>query len=171
MNTAIPDAAGNALAAAARPRSAAAHARTALLAGGAAATIDILFAFAFFGWQLGVTPQRVLQSVASGLLGPAAYSGGAAAATLGLVAHYFILIVAAATYLAAAQRLPMLNRRAVQCGLAFGVAIYVAMTFVIVPLSAAHMRPLTMNAVSIGQFAIHPVLGLAIALIVRARSR
>ena len=170
MNTAIPHAAGTAIAAA-RPRTAAAHALTALLAGGAAATIDILFAFAFFGWQLGATPQRVLQSVASGLLGPAAFTGGAAAAALGLAAHYGILIVAAAFYLAASLRLAGLNRRPLAGGVAFGVAIYIAMTFVIVPLSAAHMRPLTVNMVSIGQFAIHPVLGLAIALVVRARSR
>jgi uncharacterized membrane protein YagU involved in acid resistance len=148
-----------------------ASALTALIAGFAAATIDIVFAFAFFGWQLGVTPQRVLQSVASGLLGTDAFTGGAAAAAVGFVAHYAILIVAAAIYVLATRRLPALNRHAVASGVAFGIAIYVAMTFVIVPLSAAHMRPLTLNGVTIGQFLIHPVLGLAIALIVRARSR
>jgi len=37
--------------------------RTVLLAGIAAATIDIVFAFEFFGALLGITPVRVLQSV------------------------------------------------------------------------------------------------------------
>lgn len=144
---------------------------TVLLAGAAAATIDILFAFAFFGWQLGITPLRVLQSVASGLYGPASFQGGWATGLVGLVAHYCILIVAAGCYYLASLRLPVLNRRAVLCGLAFGIALYVVMTFVIVPLSAARMRPLTLTVVSVGQFLIHPVLGLAIAFIVRRASR
>lgn len=142
---------------------------TVLLAGCAAATIDIVFAFVFFGWQLGITPTRVLQSVASGLYGPASYEGGMPTAAAGLLAHYFILIVAAWWYYLASRRIGLLNRHYVVCGVLFGIAIYVAMTFVIVPLSAARMRPLTWNAVTVGQFLIHPVLGLAIAAIVRRR--
>lgn len=141
--------------------------RTVLLAGSTAATIDILFAFAFFGWQLGITPLRVLQSVATGWYGRASFEGGIASAALGLVSHYFILIVAAGVYLAASRGIAVLNRHAIACGIAFGIGIYLAMTFVIVPLSAAPMRSPALNIVSIGQFLIHPFLGLAIALIVR----
>jgi hypothetical protein len=143
---------------------------TVLLAGCAGATIDILFAFAFFGWQLGVTPTRVLQSVASGLYGRASYDGGLSTAATGLLAHYFIVIVAAWWYYLASRRIPALNRHYVVCGVLFGLAIYVVMTFVIVPLSAARMLPLTWNAVTIGQFLIHPVIGLAIAAIVKKRA-
>jgi hypothetical protein len=67
----------------------------------------------------------------------------------------------------ASRRLPLLNRSPLACGVAFGLAIYVAMTFVIVPLSATPARALTLSVVSVGQFLIHPVLGVAIALIVR----
>jgi hypothetical protein len=141
--------------------------RTVLLAGGVAATIDILFAFVFFGWQLGITPLHVLQSVATGWYGRASFNGGIASAAVGLASHYLILIVAAGVYLAASRAIAFVNRHAVACGIAFGVGIYLAMTFVIVPLSAAPMRPPSLNLVSIGQFLIHPVLGLAIALIVR----
>ena len=145
--------------------------RTVLLAGCAAATIDILFAFAFFGWQLGITPLRVLQSVASGLFGPASFRGGWATGAAGLLAHYCILIVAAGCYYLASLRVAFLNRHAVAAGLAFGIAIYLAMTFVIVPLSAAPMRPPALNVVSAGQFLIHPLIGLAIALLVRGARR
>lgn len=144
--------------------------RTVLLAGCAAATIDIVFAFVFFGAMAGVTPQRVLQSVASGLYGAASFEGGMTTATVGLIAHYCILTVAAWFYYLASLRLPALNRRAVICGVLFGLAIYVAMTFVIVPLSAAPARPLRLSVASVGQFLIHPFLGLAIALIVRRGS-
>jgi hypothetical protein len=141
--------------------------RTVLLAGAVAATIDLVFAFVFFGWQLGITPLRVLQSVATGWYGRASFEGGIASAAVGLVSHYLILMVAASLYLAASRGIAFVNRHAIACGLGFGVAIYLAMTFVIVPLSAAPMRSPALNVVSIGQFLIHPVLGLAIALIVR----
>jgi hypothetical protein len=141
--------------------------RTILIAGCTAATIDLLFAFAFFGWQLGITPIRVLQSVASGFFGTASYSGGATTAAIGFIAHYSILIVAASFFWFASRRLPFLVRWPIVAGMLFGVCVYCAMTFVIVPLSAARMRALSWSAVTIGQFLIHPVLGVAIALIVR----
>jgi hypothetical protein len=141
--------------------------RTVLLAGCAAATIDIVFAFVFFGWTLGITPVRVLQSVASGWYGRASFDGGLTTASVGLVSHYFILIVAAWFYYLASRRLALLNRSPLACGIAFGVAIYIAMTFVIVPLSATPARALTLSVVSAGQFLIHPVIGVAIAMIVR----
>jgi hypothetical protein len=143
--------------------------RTVLLAGCAAATIDLVFAFIFFGWTLGVSPVRILQSVASGLYGRASFDGGLTTAAVGFIAHYFILIVAAWWYWLASRRLPQLNRRWVASGIAFGLAIYVVMTFIVVPLSAAARgTPTTINV--IGQFLIHPVIGVAIAAIVRRRA-
>jgi hypothetical protein len=143
--------------------------RTVLLAGCVAATIDIVFAFVFFGWTLGITPVRVLQSVATGWYGRASFEGGLTTAAVGLVSHYFILIVAAWFYYLASRRLSLLNRAPLVSGIAFGVAVYIAMTFVIVPLSATPARALTLSIVSAGQFLIHPVIGIAIAMIVRNR--
>jgi hypothetical protein len=143
--------------------------RTLLLAGCAAATIDLVFAFIFFGATLGVTPVRILQSVASGLYGRASFDGGLTTAAVGFIAHYLILIVAAWWYWLASRRLPQLNRHWVASGIAFGLAIYVVMTFIVVPLSAAARgTPTTINV--IGQFLIHPVIGVAIAAIVRRRA-
>jgi Na+/phosphate symporter len=141
--------------------------RTVLLAGCAAATIDIVFAFVFFGWTLGITPVRVLQSVATGWYGRASFEGGLTTAAVGLASHFFILIVAAWFYYLASRRLPLLNRAPLAGGIAFGIAIYIAMTFVIVPLSATPARALTLSIVSVGQFLIHPVIGIAIAIITR----
>ncbi len=145
--------------------------RTVLLAGLAGATIDIVFAFLFFGWTIGISPLRVLQSVATGWYGRASFDGGLVTAAVGLVSHFFILIVAAWFYYLASRRLPLLNRSPLACGVAFGIAIYVAMTFVIVPLSATPARALTLSVVSVGQFLIHPVIGVAIAMIVQRRAR
>jgi hypothetical protein len=112
----------------------------AIFAGGAiAATLDIVFAFVYYGSH-GVTPIRNLQSIASGLLGSAAFKGGVAAAALGLFAHFFILISAAAIFYLASRKLTWLVRQPVIAGVLYGVAIFLAMNLVIVPLSACPFK-------------------------------
>jgi hypothetical protein len=138
---------------------------TILLAGATAATIDILFAFVFYGLRAGLTPVRVLQSVASGLFGRASFEGGMATAAVGLVAHYAILIVAAWWYYLAARRMQALARHPLGYGALYGAAIYAFMHFVVVPLSAA--PAFKFNLVNQAcEFVNHLVLGVAIALIV-----
>lgn len=72
--------------------------------------LDIVEPIVFYGLR-GVAPIRILQSIASGLLGPSAYQGGVPTAALGLVLHFFIAFVAAAVYFGASLRLPALVRR------------------------------------------------------------
>lgn len=104
-------------------------------AGLLAGSLDLLYVFVFHGLR-GVSPERILQYIASGLQGAAAFQGGYASAALGAVAHYFILIVAAALYLAASRRLTWLVGQAAAAGILYGAAIYLMMRFVVVPLSA-----------------------------------
>jgi hypothetical protein len=109
----------------------------AILAGGlTGGAFDITYAFITWG-LLGMSPIRIGQSVAAGLLGrEAALSGGVATGILGLFLHFSIAIVMAAVYYAAATRMPLLVKRAVACGIAYGLALYVVMNFVVMPLSA-----------------------------------
>jgi len=142
-----------------------------LIGGGLAATFDIIYAFVMSA-QSGISPTRVLQSVASGWLGQQAFDGGRPAAALGLLSHYGILFVAAALYLAASRRFPVLWNRAVICGLVFGVGVYLFMNFVVVPLSAVPFEfSYTPSKLAQG-FLSHSVLvGLPIALAIRRYSR
>jgi len=98
--------------------------------------LDILDAFIFFGLR-GVTPVRILQSIASGVLGRAAYQGGTRTAALGLALHFVIALGVVAAYLIATRLAPALNRRPVIYGALYGIAVYVVMNFVIVPMSHA----------------------------------
>jgi hypothetical protein len=142
-----------------------------LVGGGLAATFDILYAFVISAPR-GVSPTRVLQSVASGLLGNRAFEGGTTAAAVGLLAHYGILFAAAALYLAASRRLPWLRERAMLCGLAFGVGVYLFMNFVVVPLSAVPFEIKYAPASLLQGFVSHAILvGLPIALAVRRFTR
>lgn len=108
----------------------------AILVGGAiAGALDITYAIVFSGFR-GVSALRVLQSVASGLLGPAAYDGGLPVAILGLCLHFFIAFSAAAIFYIASRRLPLLVRQAVVAGILYGVVVYAVMNLVVIPLSA-----------------------------------
>jgi hypothetical protein len=101
---------------------------------------DITFAFVVSGLR-GVGPVRVLQSVASGLLGAAARDGGLWTAALGAALHFLIALGWAAVFRLASRRLKVLVRRPVVCGLLYGAFVYCFMYFVVLPLSAAYFKP------------------------------
>src|SRR3546814_18503 len=107
------------------------------LAGIVAGPLDLIYASTFLGIQKGLSPLQFLQSVAAGWLGRATYEGGYPAALLGLVSHYGIAITMAAVFYLACKRWPALARKPVLSGSLYGIALYVAMTYVVVPLSNA----------------------------------
>ncbi len=111
----------------------------ALVWGGLAAGIgDSLLALSLYRVPLVV----IYQSVASGLLGRGAYQGGLATAALGMFLHFFIATTAAAVYVGASRKLPLLLRQPAPCGLGFGTAVYFFMKYVVLPLSAvARLTP------------------------------
>jgi uncharacterized membrane protein YagU involved in acid resistance len=141
---------------------------TILLAGVVSATFDLMFAFIFYGLRVDVTPVRILQTIGSGWLGMSSFEGGLTSATLGAVSHYFILIVAAAMYWFASRRLAIIGRHPVLCGVLFGALIYIAMHYVVLPLSAA--PAMGFNLVNAGcEFVNHLVLGTIISMIIVRR--
>jgi hypothetical protein len=98
--------------------------------------LDAVDALVFFGLR-GASPVRVLQSIASGLLGRSAFAGGLRTAALGLLLHFFIAFVIVAVFLYASRRFPVLVRAPIVSGLMYGVAVYGVMNYIVVPLSAA----------------------------------
>ena len=99
-------------------------------------TLDIADAFVFFGLRSGATPVRILQSIASGWLGRSAYGGGAGAAALGAITHYFIAFGIVATYFAVSRHVAVLTRHPIACGIVYGLLVYLFMNRVVIPLSA-----------------------------------
>lgn len=118
-----------------------------------------------------MSPVRIFQSVASGLLGSAAFKGGAPTAVLGLCLHFFIATIAATVFYLGSLRLRLLVRRPVVAGAAYGVAVYLFMNHLVLPLSAVAKRPFVLST-ALGMVAIHiACVGLPIAFIVRRYSR
>lgn len=99
-------------------------------------TLDLLDALIFFTAR-GAKPIRIVQAIASGLLGPAAFQGGLRTALLGVCLHYFIAFSIVATFILASWRWPDLRRRPFLWGPVYGVGVYLVMNLIVVPLSAA----------------------------------
>jgi hypothetical protein len=137
----------------------------------AVGTLDILDAFIFFGLR-GARPIRILQSIAAGLLGREAFNGGWGTAALGLALHVFIALVIVLVFLAASQHMPVLTRHAVAAGVLYGISVYLVMTFVVVPASAAGGRGLPAWPVALNGVLIHMFGGgLPASLAARAAAR
>jgi hypothetical protein len=141
-----------------------------LSAGFACGVLDITAALVVYG-RFGLKPVRLLQGIASGLLGPKAFSGGLATALLGLLCHFLIAFGAAAAYLAASRSLGLLIDHPVISGVLYGVAVYFFMNRIVLPLSAAAKRPFSMQMMLIGVVIHIFCVGLPISLMVRRFSR
>jgi hypothetical protein len=109
--------------------------RAVAVGGSIAGALDILFAIGFAAFN-GRTPEWLLQTVATGLLGEDAYAGGWSAAALGLAAHFALSYGWAALFVTTAGRVPRLVEKPVLYGLLFGVLVFFAMRLVVLPLSA-----------------------------------
>ncbi|HEX6899706.1 MAG TPA: hypothetical protein VF789_08335 [Thermoanaerobaculia bacterium] len=135
-------------------------------------TLDILDAFLFFYLYREVSPIRILQSIAAGVLGRESFQGGIPTAALGLLLHYFIAFMVVLTYWLASRRMPGLAHRPLLYGLLYGLAVYVVMNFVVVPLSAAGSGiRIPATPVLINGLLIHALgVGLPSALFARAAS-
>jgi hypothetical protein len=148
--------------------------RAVVLGGLTVGALDILDAFVFFGLRSGATPQRILQSIASGLIGrQAATQGGLQTAVLGAVLHFFIATMIALVYLLASRRWRVLTAKPIVCGILYGLVVYAVMNYVVVPLSAIGggvriaATPVLINGLLIHAFGV----GLPSALFARAAAR
>lgn len=123
-----------------------------LVGGAAAGTLDQIAAFV----SNGLNAPRV---VAAGLLGPHVIPGSHPAIwILGLVLHFFIAFSAAAVYCLASLKLDFLKKHFVVCGLFFGIAVFLVMYFVVMPLCAFHYKgPYTLSTL-LQAVSVHMVL-------------
>ena len=100
-------------------------------------TFDALDAIVFFGLRSHTKPIRIFQSIASGLLGKASFSGGMHSAALGVAIHYIIALSIASVFIGASRLVPALARHAVPFGFAYGLGVFAFMNLVVIPLSAS----------------------------------
>ncbi|MDT4966804.1 MAG: hypothetical protein QOJ64_1541 [Acidobacteriota bacterium] len=142
-----------------------------LWAGLIAGTLDITGAIVISAFR-GTMPIKVLQSVASGLLGAASYEGGLTTALLGLGLHFVIATGAATVFCFASTIFRFLVRQPIISGVIYGIAVYLFMNFVVLPLSPFPQgAPVPISRRIIGLLVIIFCVGLPISLIVRQFSK
>ena len=136
-----------------------------------AGTMDITAAILTYKVRNNVPPIRILQSVASGLLGKDAYAGGAKTAALGLFLHFVIAFGATTVFYLASRKMPWLVPNAVIAGILYGMIVQQFMQQVVLPLSAFHKAPFNFSALIIGLITHILCVGLPIALSVKRFSK
>jgi hypothetical protein len=142
-----------------------------LLATLVAGTLDLLSAFVFSGIN-GVAPTVVLRSVASGPFGDAMRNGGNAAAMTGLVVHFTIMSIMVGAFVLAAGRVSWLMAHPVLSGFVYGIALYLLMYWVVLPMRWPMAFPKTaLWPVANALFSHIVCVGLPIALIVARRHK
>jgi glucan phosphoethanolaminetransferase (alkaline phosphatase superfamily) len=118
----------------------------------------------------GVGPTRVFQFVASGLLGRDSFRGGIKTVWLGVLLHFIIAFGVAAIYYLASRKLPILIQRAILCGLCgmiYGVMVYFAMQYLVLPFSAVTKGPFSLTGMLQGVIIHMFFVGLPAALVAR----
>jgi hypothetical protein len=127
--------------------------------------LDALDAIIVFGLRSGVSPIRIFQGIASGLIGREAFAGGVSTALLGAGLHFVIAGGIVATGLAISRLWTPLASRPFVFGPVYGIAVYLAMNLVVIPLSAIGATSFTTFSVVNGVL-IHVVgVGIPAALV------
>jgi len=134
-----------------------------------AGILDITSAFVIAGIK-GTGSIRMLQGIASGLLGPRSFEGGFATGGLGLAIHFFIALVAATVFYATSRKIGFLTQQPVVAGLLYGIAVYLVMYWIVIRLVFPNAHPSLsrdVTAVLVHMF----LIGLPISLIVSLCSK
>jgi len=135
---------------------------TLLLGGLAVGILDITDAMVFWWFRLGLTPIRILQSVAAGLFGrDAAIAGGVQTAFIGMVIHFTIALSVVTACYFLGRRIPLVRERPVLAGAIYGVGVFLFMYGVVMPLSRAGAPRWALSVPMLNNVLIH-IFGVGI---------
>lgn len=140
--------------------------RPILVGGLVAGALDLIAAFIIFGW-------KVPDAIASGVLGARAFHDGTGAWLFGVFLQFLIACGAAAVYCLASRQLDFLSSHFFICGLFFGIAVFLVMNLIVLPLSAVPYKvgPFTVASLIRGLLVHMFLIGLPIAFSLRQFSR
>jgi hypothetical protein len=136
-----------------------------------AGTLDLLSAFVF-AVLAGGSPFGVLRGIAGAVIDPSQFADQRIAVLIGLGLHFSIMTVMAAVYLSAAAHLRWLNRIWLLSGLGYGVALWLAMEWVVLPLRWPTLFPTgDLTDIAMQLFSNLLLVGVPIALVTKRASR
>lgn len=133
---------------------------------------DLAFAALYWFLHSGTAPIRIPQAIAGWVLGSAdARAGGPATALAGAALYCAVIGAMVAGYIALSNRRPALHAHVAIAGVAYGLAMYVLLFRIVLPLVAANSRSSTMPlSWTIACLAAFAGIGVGCALIARAKA-
>lgn len=137
-----------------------------------AGALDILAAFLVYAVILEKTsPARILMSIASGIFGKAAYSGGTPMVITGLLLHFLIAFIFSVFYYLIYPGLSFLHRRKLLSGILYGIFIWLVMNLGVLPIVFKGMPLPDPAAASLGIGIVIAAVGIPIAYIMSTARR
>ena len=135
-----------------------------ILTGLVAGTLDIVAACTQFYVKTGNSPMRVLEYVASGALGPDAFTGGIGMALAGLFFHYFIAMNWTVLLFMLYPIFALLRKNKYATGVGYGIFVWAMMNLIVVPLSRIPARPLSLGPAIQAAIILIVCIGIPISL-------
>src|SRR5262245_37292591 len=106
-----------------------------------AGTLDITTAVFYYVGPSSARAARLVQGIASGVLGARAFDGGVATALLGLALHYLIALIWTLVFLVVFRALGTSCCRLVLTGFVYGIIVLFVMILVVLLLSYVSRGP------------------------------
>ncbi len=136
-----------------------------LKAGLLVGTLDIAAACLHYAVKTGgKLPWPVLQYIASGLFGPAAFRGGMPTVLAGLFLHYCIAFAFTALFYRGFDRLKRYVGNKIWLGVAYGLFVWAVMNLVVVPLSNTPPQPFAVGDALINAVILIVCMGIPLAV-------
>ncbi|PSL44847.1 hypothetical protein CLV51_105220 [Chitinophaga niastensis] len=141
---------------------------TVILTGLLVGTLDIISACTHFMIATGDKSfTKVLVFVASGFFGKTAFSAGPAMAWWGLLFHYIIAFSFTLLFFLVYPKAPALRKYPVVTGLVYGLLVWCAMEFLVLPMSNIPPRHYRIANTVIGISILMVMIGLPLSLVAR----
>jgi hypothetical protein len=134
-----------------------------LHAGFIAGLLDITGATISYVIQRHREPTRMYQFIASGVFGKKAFEGGWIMAALGLLFHFMVAYIFTLIFFFLYPRIRLLSKNRVVTGLVYGLLVWSAMQFVVLPLSNVTRLPLKPVQAMIGIGVLMLCIGLPLS--------
>lgn len=139
---------------------------TVILAAFLSGLLDLVAAIIVYALLLDkTTALKILQSVASGVFGQSAYSGGIEMAVFGLIFHFTISFAFTYLYFFMYPRLPFVRKERIFSGFTLGIFIWAVMNLIVIPVAFKGVFPNGILSSLIGIAIIIISIGIPVAII------
>ena len=139
---------------------------TIILAAFLSGLLDLVAAIIVYSMLLNKTNAlMIMQSVASGVFGKSAYSGGIKMAVIGLILHFVISLIFTLLYFFIYPRISFLRKERVLSGFIYGIFIWLVMNIIVLPVAFSGLFPSHLPSILIGIIIVIVAVGMPVSII------